>query len=77
MVDTSIVTTKGQLVIPARMRRRLGIHRGTLLALQEDRGRLVVQPVTADFIHSLRGKFKGGPSGVKILLEERRKERTL
>lgn len=75
--EKGVVTTKGQLVIPARLRRRLGIRKGTTVAFTEDGGRLVIQPVTSDFIHSLRGKFKDGPSGVKILTEERRKERIL
>jgi AbrB family looped-hinge helix DNA binding protein len=76
-IETSVVTSKGQLVIPARLRRRLGIKKGTLIAFVEDDGRMLMQPVTREFIHSLRGSLKSEPSVLKVLLEARRRERTL
>lgn len=75
--DTSTVTTKGQLVIPARLRRRFGIKKGTLIAFLEDDGRIIIQPVTREFIRGLRGSLKGEPSALEMLLEERKRERTL
>ncbi len=51
-VETRVVT-KGQLVIPARLRRRFGIKKGTLVAFVEDDGHIIVQPVTPEFIRSL------------------------
>jgi AbrB family looped-hinge helix DNA binding protein len=76
-IETSVVTSKGQLVIPARLRRRLGIKKGTLIAFVEDDGRMLMQPVTREFIHSLRGSLKSEPSVLKVLFEARRRERTL
>ena len=73
--EMGIVTTKGQLVIPARLRRRYGIKKGTMVCFVEEPGRFVVQPVTAEFIHSLRGSLPGGASAMKEFLEERRKDR--
>ena len=75
--ETGVVTTKGQLVIPARLRRRFGIEKGTRVTFVEDAGRIIVQPVTREFIRSLRGSLKGEPSALATLLEERRRERTL
>jgi AbrB family looped-hinge helix DNA binding protein len=75
--ETSVVTSKGQLVIPARLRRRFGIKRGTIIAFTEDDGRMVMQPVTREFIRSLRGSLKGDSSALKVLVEERRRERAL
>jgi len=75
--ETSVVTTKGQLVIPARLRRRFGIKKGTVVALSEDGGRIIMQPVTRKFIRGLRGSLKGEPSGLAILLNERKRERPL
>ena len=49
-IETSVVTTKGQLVIPARLRRRFGIKKGTRVTFVEDAGRIIVQPVTREFI---------------------------
>jgi len=76
-IETSVVTTKGQLVIPARLRRRFGIKKGTLVAFAEDDGRIIVQPVTREFIRGLRGSLKGEPSALAALLDERKRERTL
>jgi len=75
--ETSVVTTKGQLVIPARLRRRFGIKKGTTISFLEEGGRIVVQPVTRQFIRGLRGSLKGEPSALDLLLKERKQERTL
>jgi AbrB family looped-hinge helix DNA binding protein len=75
--ETSVVTTKGQLVIPARLRRRFGIKKGTTISFVEEGGHIVVQPVTRQFIRGLRGSLKGEPSALDLLLKERKQERTL
>jgi AbrB family looped-hinge helix DNA binding protein len=75
--ETSVVTTKGQLVIPARLRRRFGIRQGTRVSFTEDGGRIIVQPVTREFIRGLRGSLKGERSGLDELLDERKRERAL
>ena len=76
-VETSVVTTKGQLVIPARLRRRFGIKKGTRVTFIEDAGRIIVQPVTREFIRGLRGSLQGEPSALAVLHEERKHERRL
>jgi AbrB family looped-hinge helix DNA binding protein len=76
-IETSVVTTKGQLVIPARLRRRFGIKKGTRVTFLEDAGRIIVQPVTHEFIRNLRGSLKGEPSALAALLAERKRERDL
>ncbi len=76
-VETSVVTTKGQLVIPARLRRRYGIKKGTLVTFIEDDGRIIVQPVTREFIRGLRGSLKGEPSALAALLDEHKRDRQL
>lgn len=75
--ETGVVTTKGQLVIPARLRRKFGIKKGTLISFVEDNGRIILQPVTREFIRGLRGSLKGEPSLLELLLEERKRERSL
>lgn len=71
------VTSKGQLVIPAKLRRKHGIRKGTRVAITEDNLRLVLQPITEEFIDSLWGSLKGGPSASEFLLKERRREHEL
>jgi len=76
-VDTGVVTVKGQVVIPAPLRRRLGIKKGSVVSFVEENGRIVMQPVTREFIRGLRGSLKGRPSALEHLMEERKRERVL
>ena len=75
--EVSTVTTKGQLVIPSKLRRKYSIKEGTQVAFLEQENRLVLQPVTSEFVRSLRGSLKGEPSAMKALLENRKRERKL
>ncbi len=75
--EVSTVTTKGQLVIPSRLRRKFGIRKGTQVAFVEENHRLILQPLTPEFVRSLRGSLKGEPSALKFLLEDRKREREL
>lgn len=77
MTEFSTVTTKGQLVIPSKIRRKLGIRKGTQVVFVEDDGKLIIQPLTPEFVRRLRGSLKGEPSLLKILLEDRKREREL
>ena len=76
--ESAYVTSKGQLVVPARLRRKFGLKAGTRVSFSEDHGRIVMQPVTKEYISSFRGIFKlrpGEKSAVQELLEDRAKER--
>lgn len=75
--EVSTVTTKGQLVIPAKLRRKYAIREGTQVAFLEEENRLVLQPLTPEFVRSLRGSVKADPSALKILLDDRKRERQL
>ena len=72
--EFSTFTSKGQIVIPAKLRRKLGIRKGTRVSIIEEDHRLVLQPINKQFIESLRGSLKGGPSLVDALTEDRRRE---
>ena len=75
--QVSTVMTKGQLVIPSRLRRKYSIKEGTQVAFVEEENRLILQPLTPEFIRSLRGSLRGEPSALEALLEDRRRERKL
>jgi AbrB family looped-hinge helix DNA binding protein len=75
--ELSTVTTKGQLVIPAKLRRKYAIREGTQVAFLEEENRLVLQPLTPEFVRSLRGSLKTDPSALQILLDDRKREREL
>jgi AbrB family looped-hinge helix DNA binding protein len=75
--EVSTVTTKGQLVIPSKLRRKYSIKKGTKVAFVEEKNRLILQPLTAEFIRSLRGCLGKDSKALEYLLEERRRERKL
>lgn len=71
-------TAKGQIVIPSSMRRKLGIREGTRIQIElnEDEKEIILKPITREYIHSLRGKFKG-KALLEELMAEKQKERRL
>ncbi len=69
------VTSKGQLVIPARIRRRYGIKTGTRVRFVERDGEIVLQPVTSTAIRSLCGVLKNLGPVTPELLNERARDR--
>ena len=71
----TVVSSKGQVVIPAPLRDKLGIKAGTRVAIHEHEDRLVLQPITEAFVSSLRGSCKGKTSLVAALQRERRIEK--
>lgn len=74
-MDAAYVTTKGQLVIPARIRRKLGIKPGTKVCFVERGGEILFQPVTKEYIRSVCGMLKSTMSVTGELLNERKKDR--
>ena len=74
-MDTAYVTSKGQLVIPARLRKRYGITAGTKIRFVERGGEIVIQPVTKAFIRSVCGMLKSTKAATEDLLKERLKDR--
>lgn len=74
-MDTAYVTTKGQLVIPARIRRKLGIKPGTKVCFVERGGEILFQPVTKEYIRSVCGMLKSSTSVTQELLTDRKKDK--
>ena len=71
MMEHSVVTLKGQIVIPARLRRKVGIKKGTRVFIEEKGGDIIVHPATTDFYDRTFGLLKGGK--LTQALEESRK----
>jgi AbrB family looped-hinge helix DNA binding protein len=69
------VSTKGQLVIPARMRDALGIGPGDRVALTLEDGVILLRPVSERLVDETRGMFSDGPSMADELQKERRSTR--
>lgn len=76
-MDKSVVTVKGQIVIPSKLRRKFGIKKGTLVYLYERDGEIVIRPVTDEYIRSLAGITGTKGRLLKALIEEKAKEHEL
>jgi AbrB family looped-hinge helix DNA binding protein len=75
MQASSIISSKGQLVIPAKLRRKYGLKEGVRVVFQEDEhGRLSLEPSSFADVYALRGIGRGLPLD-ETLEEERRKAR--
>jgi len=67
-------TVKGQVVIPAALRRKYGIKKGTKLIVTDTEGGIMLKPVTEQYLKNLQGSLKG-KGGLEALVEERRKDK--
>jgi AbrB family looped-hinge helix DNA binding protein len=76
-MDKSLVTVKGQIVIPAKLLRKCGIKKGTQVYLYERDGEIVIRPVTDEYLRSLAGITGTKGKLLKALREEKAKERAL
>ncbi len=72
-----VISSKGQVVIPAELRERLGLGKGTAVIWTEEKGRLVLTPFER-MLDDIQGSLKplpGEPSMFEELFEERARER--
>ena len=77
-MDKSVVTAKGQIIIPSRLRRKYGIKKGTPVSVYERDGEIVLRPVTDEYIRSLKGIARNwGGDLRKVLQKEKAREREL
>ena len=60
--ESATFTSKGQLVLPAALRRKHGIEAGTKVKFLEDQfGRIVLQPITESYVDRVMGCLADGP----------------
>ncbi len=67
------VTTKGQIVIPAALRRKYGIKEGTRIIVSDNGNSIILKPITEQYLKKLQGSLKGR-GGLKFLIDERRRD---
>ena len=76
-MDKAVVTVKGQVVIPSKLRRRFGIKKGTQVYLYEREGEIVIKPITDEYLQKMAGMAGTKGKLLKALMEEKAKEREL
>jgi len=67
-------TVKGQIVIPAALRRKYGIKNGTKIIVTDNGDSIGLKPVTEEYLRNLQGSLKG-KGALKVFVEERAKEK--
>ena len=59
-METSVLTSKGQLLIPKRLRNKYGIKSGAKVLFEETEGGVVIRPVNEQYFKSFRGMLSSG-----------------
>jgi len=72
--DTVSFGTKGQVVIPCRLRKKFEIDVGTKATVVATPDGILLKPITRTFIKSLRGKYQHLPL-METLKEIKREEK--
>jgi AbrB family looped-hinge helix DNA binding protein len=72
----AIITTssRGQIVIPKDIRKRLNILPGKKLLVKAEKNQVIITPLPDDPVEFFCGIFKDRSSLTKALINERRKE---
>ena len=74
----TVISSRGQVVIPAELRQQLGLEKGTRATWSEDRGRVVLTPMTEKRLDEIMGFPKPAPGEASMFEEifaERERER--
>ena len=75
-IETVNFGTKGQVVIPRRLRREFEIEEGTRASVMSTPEGILLKPITRAYIKSLRGSLKG-TKAMETFMAERKREREL
>jgi len=67
-------TVKGQILIPASLRKKYQIVKGTTLRIYEENDRIIVEPLRQDPVAEGRGILKTRGRILKALLKDRQEE---
>ena len=68
-------STKGQIVIPEKLREKYKIDQGTLLDILDGKNKIIILPMGKEPKREGKGMLKGKTSLTKALLVERQRER--
>jgi len=69
------VTTKGQIVIPSKIRKRMNIGKGARLLVVERGREIVLRPADEAYFSGMAGILNSGGKLTRALLAERAKDK--
>ena len=76
-METSTLTTKGQLLIPKRLREKYGIKPGIKIIFEEGKNGLIVKPMDKNYFQQFLGKYKNSLPTKEEWLKYKKEERIL
>ena len=76
-MDRPVVTAKGRLVIPSKLRRKFDVKKGTQVCVYERAGEIAIKPITDDYIRNMAGMAGTRGKLLKALMKGKAKEREL
>ncbi|MEO8209776.1 MAG: AbrB/MazE/SpoVT family DNA-binding domain-containing protein [bacterium] len=74
-METSIVTVKGQVVIPSKLRKKFGIRNGTKIHFYDEGKDIRMVAITPEMIDSNFGFLGTKGKLLKALMDEKKRER--
>ena len=76
-METSTLTTKGQLLIPKRIRNKYGIKSGVKVAFEETDKGVILKPMNEEYFNSFRGILKSSGNLKDEMREMKEEEKKL
>jgi AbrB family looped-hinge helix DNA binding protein len=77
-METSTLTSKGQILIPKKYLKKFGFKAKQKVAFIEQDGNLIIKPFDKDYFRQFAGILSGEEGDVlKGLMEEKKREREL
>ncbi|MBX2991815.1 MAG: AbrB/MazE/SpoVT family DNA-binding domain-containing protein [Bacteroidetes bacterium] len=73
-METSVITTRGRMNIPQRIRQKLKLKRGVRVVIIEQEGGFFVKPLGQRYFESLAGILPVKGKATRALLEDRKIE---
>ena len=73
-METSILTSKGQLLIPKRIRNKYGIKSGVKVAFLESPQGVIIKPMDAAYFESFAGLYKDSLPSTEEYLKMKKEE---
>lgn len=67
-------TEKGQVVIPAAIRKKYHISKGTKIIILDKDKEIIMRPLFKEPVKEAQGIFKKGHSALEVLVKDRREE---
>jgi AbrB family looped-hinge helix DNA binding protein len=69
------MTSKGQIVIPAKTRARLGLRKGARMLVEDRADEIVIRPLSANYFDAIAGSLKTKGRLTRCIVAEHAKQR--